>query len=49
MDMLILVLYVAALVLFLASSFGVAIGRVSLGWLGAALVTLAVLLTGYPS
>lgn len=44
----VLLLLVAGVVLFLVQSFGASLGRVAPGWLGAALVTLAVLLTDLP-
>jgi hypothetical protein len=39
-----LILYVVAFILFLIAAFGVPLGRVAPGWLGAALVTLAMIL-----
>lgn len=42
------VLLVAALVCFLVATLGVAHPRVSFGWLGAALVTVALLMGAYP-
>jgi hypothetical protein len=41
-----LILYVVALVLFAVAAFGVALPRVSFGWLGAAFFTAAVLFGG---
>lgn len=46
--MLTLLLLVAALVCFLLASFGVPTSRVSVGWLGAALVTIALLVERWP-
>ncbi len=37
-------LYIVAFVLFLIAACGVSLGRVNAGWLGAALVTLALIL-----
>lgn len=43
MNVLILLLWVAGVLLLFAAAFGVGLGRVSSGWLGAALIGLAVL------
>ena len=44
----VLLLLVGGVVLFLVQAFGATLGRVAPGWLGAALVTLAVLLSDLP-
>ena len=44
MNVILLVLWVVGVLLLFAAAFGVALGRVSPGWLAAALIALAVLL-----
>jgi hypothetical protein len=44
MDVLAAFFFLAALVLFLVAAFGVTLGRVSPGWLGAACITVVLLL-----
>jgi len=44
MDLLAAVFFLIALVLFLIAAFGVSLGRVSAGWLGAASITVVLLL-----
>jgi len=46
MEIIRLILLVFALVFFVIASFGIGLPRITLGWLGAACFTLAVLLGG---
>jgi hypothetical protein len=48
MTLLVLLLLVAAFVLLLAAAFGVAVRRVSLGWLGLACWMLTLVIAGWP-
>lgn len=48
MELLVPILLVVALVLFLLAAFGVPTARVSLGWLGAAVATIALLVANWP-
>lgn len=48
MSLLILLLMVAAVVCLFLAAFGVAVRRVSLGWLGLAFWALAVLIPAWP-
>lgn len=48
MSLLVLLLLIAAFVLLLAAAFGVAVRRVSLGWLGLACWMLTVVIAGWP-
>jgi hypothetical protein len=43
MDLFAAIMFLAALVLFLIAAFGVALDRVSAGWLGAACIALVLL------